>query len=189
MQARPAISLRREYFADISYWLTSKVGDRYAQRNPLVFTHVHLAYSSMCSISPRIHSRLLNGGIDVKGHFDRKRFYSRTEWTRRLIRSSSTVLLVVRSRSVSVWLEFGPTHPTISFVALFGWSPLRWRKPFSIAISSYIFAPTICRISWMVWAPRCPTVYCCWNLRYSGSIDGELPFSRKQHKLIKKKLR
>lgn len=86
---------------DIFYWLTSKVGDRYA-RNPLVFAHVHLAYSSMCSISPRgIHGRLLDGGIDVKGHFDRKCFYSRTEWTRRSIRSSSTVLLVVRSRSVS----------------------------------------------------------------------------------------
>lgn len=145
----------------------------------------------MCLISPRgIHGRLLDGGIDVKEHFGRKRFYSRIEWTRRSIRSSSTALSAVRSRSASARSGFGPIRPTLSFVALFGWSLLQWRKLFSIAISSYISAPTIYHISWTVWAPRCPTVCCCWNLRYSGSIDGENDFRENDTQINwKKKLR
>jgi len=98
------------------------------------------------------------------------------EWTRRLIRWSSAPL-VARSRSVSVWSVFGPTPPTRSFIALSGWSLSQWRRLFNTAISSCTFAPTICRTLWTVWAPRCRTVSCCWNLRYSGLIDGEFPFA------------
>lgn len=116
-----------------------------------------------------------HNSIDVRKRFGWK-YHSKAElrkWTRRPVRWSSVALSAVRSRSVSVWSAFGPTRPTRSSVAPSGWSLWRWRRPFSIDISSYTFARTTCRIWWMASALRCLIASCYWNLRYFGLIDGE----------------
>ena len=173
------------------YFLLVRGGGLVVRSDSSVFIRVYPPCSSMCSTSlHEVHGWIFDeiakfqGGIDVRRHPGRK-YYSKTalrKWTRRpLPWRSSAALLVVQSRSVFAWLAFGPIRPSRSSVAPFGWSLLRWRRPFSIDISLYTFARTISRIWWMVLALRCPIAFYYWNLQYFGSIDGELRLSKSRN--------
>lgn len=169
----------------------AEVGDQVVRSDTPVFIRVHPPCSSMCSTSLcEVHGWIFDeiskfhGGIDVRRRLVRK-YRSKAalwKWTRRPIRWSPMALLAVRSRSVSGWSAFGPIHPARSSVEPSGWSLWRWRRPFSIDISSYTSARTTCRIWWMASALRCPIASYYWSLRYSGSIDGEFRLSRTRNK-------